>query len=415
MSGGKAFRIPRIVLVVGLIVAVYEWALFASSGFAPGAIGPNYHGIGTDWMVFHAAARRFLAGDLAGLYAGVDFTIRLNRDYAPWLFDSLDYRPWVNPPWFLLMLVPFGTIPFVVSFIAGQISQFALLGTAMRRVFHTEAAGRISLTVVAACLLSPAAAINALAGQTALLACTLAVVVLVWGDRRAWLAGIALALLSYKPQLGLVLVVYVLASRQFAVMGWAMVTGLGLVALSSVLVGWQSWLDWLGVIAQGLSGSGMWNEAGRLWGNSVYTCLYALGVPERVASLVQLAVSLLCLAAAAIIARRDADHARRIAAVLLLMLLGAPYFAAYDTVIAVAALAIAFTGSPSLAPASLAAWSVPLMVWLIPFASPPLINPSGTLTPLILTAALMLLYREVRLPDRPGQLGYLNRLRSTKQ
>ena len=405
MVSDKAWGVPRIVLASGLIVALYEWALLASSGFSPGAIGPDYHGIGTDWMVFHSAARRFLAGDLAGLYDGVDFTARLNRKYAPWLFNNLDYRPWVNPPWFLLVLVPFGAIPFVTSFIAGQLAQFALLGGTLRRVFRTDATRRISLTVVIACLLSPAAAVNALAGQTALLACALALAVLVWGDRRAWLAGIALALLSFKPQLGLILLVYVLASRQFAVIGWAMVTGLGLVALSTALAGWQSWLDWLGVIAQGLSGSGLWNEAGRLWGNSVYACLYALGVSDRAASLVQMTISLLCMAAVAVIARRDVNPPRRIAAVLLLMLLGAPYFAAYDTVLAVAALAIAFSGSPRLAPASLTAWLVPLMVWLLPFMSPPLINPSGILTPLILAGALALLYREALRPRSASSAG----------
>ncbi|MDE2561340.1 MAG: DUF2029 domain-containing protein [Sphingomonadales bacterium] len=364
--------------------------------FAPGAIGPNYQGVGTDWMVFHGAARLLHGGNLAILYDGGRFTAYLNATFAPYLFDPVEYRPWVNPPWFLLAVAPFGLLGFIASYSAGQLLQYAGWTTVLRKAGRCNLGKRELRCAIAIGLVSPALALNALCGQTAPLVATLALLVLGTGPRSEWLAGAALALITFKPQFGPVLVVYLIASRQWGVLGRAVLAGVLLVAASIIVLGITPWIDWLKVIAQGLSGEGSWNAAARLWGNSVFACLALSGVPTGIATALQNLVSLGSLVAAWVITRRDMNYPRRTGALILLMLLAAPYFAGYDAVLALSALMVAYLGDPRLMPRSLHGWTVPLLVWVIPFYSPPALNPIGRITPLIIAAALIQLYRAGR-------------------
>lgn len=376
-------RVPRLIAGTFVFLVLYEWLFLTVTFFAPGAIGPDYHGVGTDWMVFHQAGRAILEGDFASLYDGDAFTARLNQDYRAFLDGPLDYRPWVNPPWFALLMAPLAALPFRLSWLAGQVLQIALLAWTMRRL--APDAARPGLLAV---LLGPVVALNALCGQTALFACALALIALSDGARRPVIAGIALALLSYKvqfvPVVGLVLVL----RGQWRALGWAAAGGALLLALSIAVMGSEPWVDWFREILAGLTGEGSWNDAGRRWGNSTYAGLVALGAGTDAASLVQNLVTALSLVLAGIVARQSMAERQRLAALLLLILLAAPYFAAYDSIFAVTALWLVWHDGKGLAPANLAQWAVPLLIWMIPLLSPAALNPLGALTPVYLALAL---------------------------
>ena len=394
---------PNTILVAGALILAYEWALFVSTMFAPGSIGPNYLGIGTDWMVIHGAAKLLLQGDLSNLYDGNAFTTYINAEYGAHLFGDLDYRPWVNPPWFLLLVAPFGLLAFIPAFVASQVAQALFWGRTMYVTGSDKTGGIGKRAAVALCLLSPALAFNALCGQTAPFACALLVSVLFFAQPRPALAGVALALLSFKPQYGIAVLAFLLAAGYFRAIAWALASGIALLAVSVAVVGVQPWLDWTNLILNGLAGTGQWNDAGRLWGNSVYSCLAVSGVSPAIASAAQLVSTLGAICASVLVARRDTCRPRQIAVVMLLTLLAAPYFSGYDALLAVSALVLVYSNAPELMPKAVWSWAIPLLVWAIPFYSPPLINPAGRLTPLILIAAIVQLYAGRREETKPQQ------------
>lgn len=385
-------RPPVAIQVAGGLILAYEWALLVSTIFAPGSIGLNYLGVGADWMPVHHAAGLLLRGDLSGLYDGEAFTAALNAKYAAHLSGPLAYRPWVNPPWFLLLVAPFGLLGFVAALVVSLLVQ-AFIWARMVYVQLQSGLGKsVGKLAIALCLLSPASAFNALSGQTAPFACVLMLCTLCWSRTRPALAGAALALLTYKPQYGIAITVFLVASRDFRTLAWASALGGGLILASSAILGIHPWLDWVNLMVTGLAGSGSWNDAGRLWGNSVYACLVSAGLTPAVATVAQAIATMGAIAGAIAIAWRDTCRPRQIASIMLLTLLAAPYYSGYDTVLAVTALIIVYINAPDLAPRSVWGWTIPLLVWAIPFYSPPIVNPAGRLTPLILLAAILQLY-----------------------
>ncbi|HET9019110.1 MAG TPA: hypothetical protein VFN46_05960, partial [Acetobacteraceae bacterium] len=90
-----------------------------------GVLGPHYNAPGVDYMVYYDAARSYLAGDLGLLADGGRFTAHLNRDFAGWLTAPLPLHPWVYPPPFLMLLLPFAFLPFAASYAAFLATTFA--------------------------------------------------------------------------------------------------------------------------------------------------------------------------------------------------------------------------------------------------------------------------------------------------
>src|ERR1051325_9906614 len=86
-----------------------------------------------DWMVFYTAARAYFDGNLSLVFDGEGLTAALNRRFADWLAPPLNLHPWVYPPTFLLLLLPFGLLPPLASLIAFLASGFAAFLAAVRR------------------------------------------------------------------------------------------------------------------------------------------------------------------------------------------------------------------------------------------------------------------------------------------
>jgi len=81
---------------------------------------------------------------------------------------------------------------------------------------------------------SPAALWNFTAGQNGFLTAALIGGALVLMQRRPWLAGVCLGLLSYKPQFGLLFPVALVAAAQWRVIGAGAFTAAGMAVLSLI-------------------------------------------------------------------------------------------------------------------------------------------------------------------------------------
>jgi hypothetical protein len=377
---------PAAILAVAAVAALYGWAVVASTPAHPGSIGLNLNALGTDWMVFYGAVQWFFDGNLGGLFDGERFTAYLNSAFSGWLTQPTPFRPWVYPPSYLLMMLPFGTLPFTASYVAFQMVSAGFLAAALW--FGADRPNTRPL-VIAAALLGPAAAINVGMGQNAFLSAAL----LVGGCRllqsRPALGGVILGMLTVKPQFWLLVPVALAAGREWKALLWSILGAIGLALASTLVFGIDSWRHWL-LLAQAsyADPQGKWVELGRLWGDSIYACLVAGGASQTVANAAQAAGTLLGVALVYGAFRLPLAGDRKIAVLLACTILAAPHSSLADTVLLATAAALwmgeAVEGEAAEGVAPLAPWTLALALWLVPLVNPPLVSPIGRLTPLLI-------------------------------
>jgi hypothetical protein len=382
----RRVHIPGVILAVAAIAALYAWAVVALTPAHPGSIGLNLNALGTDWMVFYGAVQWFFDGNLGGLFDGERFTAYLNSAFSGWLTQPTPFRPWVYPPSYLLAMLPFGTLPFALSYVAFQLVSAGLLAAALW--FGSDRPGARPLVIVAA-LFGPAAAINVGMGQNAFLSAAL----LVGGCRmlrsRPALGGVILGMLTMKPQFWLLVPVALAAGREWRALLWSILGGIGLTLASALVFGIDSWRHWL-LLAQAsyADPQGKWVELGRLWGDSIYACLVAGGASQTVANAAQAAGTLLGVALVYGAFRLPLAGDRKIAVLLACTILAAPHSSLADTVLLATAAALwmgeAVEGEAAEGVAPLAPWTLALALWLVPLVNPPLVSPIGRLTPLLI-------------------------------
>ena len=127
-------------------------------------------------------------------------------------------------------------------------------------------------------MLFPQTAFIAFTGQNSFLTGAILIAGITLLDRRPVLAGVLLGVLTYKPQLFLMVPVALLAGGHWKAIAAGIVTTALLALLSLALLGPDLWHQWLQTLAMsGERYAGMVRAARRV-GQSVFACLLALGV-----------------------------------------------------------------------------------------------------------------------------------------
>ena len=379
-----------------LIASLYGWAVLVSTFIHPGSIGLNHIAPGTDWMVFYGAVRSALAGHLQLIMNGDDFTVYLNRAFADWLTQPLEFRPWFYPPSFLILLLPFATLGLVGSYVAFQLVTGGLLAAALDRGGDDAMTSRY---VIAAVLVSPAAANNVVDGQCAFLVAALMVAGVRLIEPRPILAGAVLGLLSFKPQFCLLIPVALMALDQWRSLIAAACSALALALVSALIFGIDLWIWWVPqAIANLTSPDPKWVEYGRIWGHSVWACAVLLGLPDRLASLLQLAALAAGAIATFVAFRSSLARDKKLSILLAAAVLAAPHSGPYDAVLLVTAVALWLAGETA-AP-NRRHWLLGFGIWLVPLISPPLYAVVGRFAPLLTVILIGVILNELRTPAR---------------
>jgi hypothetical protein len=174
-------------------------------------------------------------------------------------------------------------------------------------------------------LAAPAVFINAVGGQNGTWTAALFGGGLSLLERRPLVAGGLLGLLIYKPQLGLLIPIALLAGRHWrAFMTAAMVAGL-LLAVSAVGFGTDVWGDYvrnLAVLRHMIleNGTGVWYRF-----VSVFVAARRLGAPVETAYLVQVMAGALAAVGVVLVWFRDAPPGIKNAVLVLSTCLATPY------------------------------------------------------------------------------------------
>ena len=354
---------------------------------------------GQDWMVFYTAARAYFDGNLPLIFDGEALTAALNQRFAAWLAFTLNLHPWVYPPTFLLLFLPFGVLPPAASLAVFLLSGFIVLLAAAALYVGRGQPRWIALFSLVLC---PAVPFNVMTGQNAFFTSALLVGGFGLIGRSPVLGGALLGILTFKPQLWLMVPVALLAARQWRACAGAAASALILALVSLLVFGPEIWRAWFGLMTGTDEAYRAWVTNGRLNGMSVFACATWLGAPRSIANLAQALAIAVAAAIVYWVFRRPAPGALQLAVLLAATMLAAPHASASDAVLLALATSL-YVAAPrrgTLRPLQLA---LAAAVWISPLFNPPSVFRPGCLTPLLILLLLGAIIVEIRDAEIPGR------------
>jgi arabinofuranan 3-O-arabinosyltransferase len=229
------------------------------------------------------------------------------------------------PPMLLVLTAPLALVAYVPGLLlwlsAGWFAFYRALRLAMPK-------GRVLLLALA----TPAVFINAVAGQNGTWTAALFGAGLGLLDRQPIVAGGCLGLLIYKPQLGLLIPVALVAGRRWRALAAGAATAGGLTAIAAIWLGPEIFADYLRQVTSLRhiileDGTGVWHRM-----LSVFVAARRLGADVPTAYAIQAMTGGLAALAVAAVWFRDASFGIRNATLLLGTCLATPYLQDYDLV-----------------------------------------------------------------------------------
>lgn len=196
----------------------------------------RYQPLGIDFLPMWAAAHQAFIHP----HWVYNFAL-LTKFQHPLLANFVGVRPFVYPPPALLLFAPFGFAPFSVANAIWTAAGVALILWTMSTQLKSP-----RLLVLLAMVLSPASVLVMITGQVTFLIATLAVTGVLSLKQRPILAGVLFGLAcAIKPQSLVLLPVALIAVKQWRALAATALTAAAAVVASVVVLGFDSWLDWL--------------------------------------------------------------------------------------------------------------------------------------------------------------------------
>ena len=320
---------PRLIAVtatLGLIGTVMTLAVLVAT--RTGTVDAMGRPLGTDFSSFWSAGRLALHGMAPEAYDWATLRAVQHQTHGT---DA--FFPWSYPPLFLLAAAALAGLPYLAALILWQVSTLLAALAAYRGVLPS----RLALLAGLGC---PIVFVCVGNGQTGFLTAALFLGGILALRRHEALAGVLFGLLAYKPQVGLLIPLALVAGGHWRAILSASITVGVTTALTLALWGWPVWQAFLTslqmtqaiVLDRGGPGFEKFQSVFawvRLWGGPVPLAYGLQG-------LVALVVALGCWR----IWRWDGDGRLKGAALLTGALLSTPYVLDYDFVVLGMALAL---------------------------------------------------------------------------
>ncbi|HTH18333.1 MAG TPA: glycosyltransferase family 87 protein [Magnetospirillum sp.] len=296
-----------------------------------GSDGPH----ATDFVNVWAAGRLALSGNPAAIY---DWAVHRQAELAAVGHDFEGYFGWHYPPMLLMAAVPLSTLPYVAAWLGWSVATLCFLAWALWQVMPSRA-------VVLPLLAAPTTLWCVVTGQNGFLTAALVGGTLAFLHRRPLVAGAFLALLTYKPQFGLLFPVALVAGGHWRVVAAATLGTLAWAGLSAALFGVETWQAFLGSAGHTLDGVLRNGAPGWSKLQSVYAVLHQWLGSEPVAWGGQAAFTLGLAGLVAWAFRRPLPYGVQAAILAAAVPLATPYAYVYDLpVLAVAGAFLAREG-----------------------------------------------------------------------
>ena len=320
----------RMLMIGGVVLAALWIALvirFDLYFTADGLAVPGGAPLAIDFLNYYAAVKAAIAGHAATLYDREWFRAFeqgiVGRDAAAWGIYSY-------PPFMLLLCLPLALLPYVPALTVWTLLGLAAAFALLRRLVGGSAAA-VALTG------APVAFYNLLFGQNGYFTAALLAGGLMALERQPLLAGFCFGCLAYKPQLGVLLPVALLAGGHLRAFAAAAATVALLVTASIAAFGIAPWAGFLGNIGANRHIIESYDDVSRLM--TVFAGAREIGAGLALAYAAQAISGLAALAAIVVVWRSRAPFACKAAALCIAPFLATPYALDYDAAILVFAAA----------------------------------------------------------------------------
>jgi hypothetical protein len=185
--------------------------------------------LSNDFRVFWAAGTLVLRGEFLAVFDTEVLTAVHNVDPDQWM-------PWLYPPGFLLLMGPFGALPFAQGFTILSLLSCMFIALAMRHFTTGSPAAWIGFS------LAPAYLPIFVGGQNGLIwLAGLIVALAALRDGRWVVAGVFIGLLTLKPQFGLLIPVALIAAGLWRTTVVATLTAILVAVLPTLVTGPEFW------------------------------------------------------------------------------------------------------------------------------------------------------------------------------
>lgn len=189
-----------------------------------------------DFVNYWMGARQFVFGDFMQLFSQTSHQAALEATFG----TKMEIRAWSYPPHLIPLLTPLAFFPYPFAyavFFAGGAALFALSA----HIYITHHYGSDAARGGIASMMVPFALSTLMLGQNGLYTSGLMLLGLALYRSRPLLAGLAFAVLTTKPHLGLLVPLLLLIEREYRVVGWTALFSAALIALSLATVGLEGW------------------------------------------------------------------------------------------------------------------------------------------------------------------------------
>lgn len=329
--------------VISSLVALGLFALFPDRLFLPDSIGPD--ATQQDYWMSYGGARAGWSDVPA-------------NPYDPQSFEEFVGAPntllWLYPPTMLVLLAPFGALSYGASKVI-WVSVALLSAGLLARI----ASGSWRLTGLV--VVSPLTWTALFIGRFDTLFALWLLAGLWFSRRRPWLAAVCIALLTVKPQYGLLVIPFLLAVGALEALRRAFALSVVLAGASAALFGLEVWGWFFSSAASGAHRAFMGDHghSGRI---TLVDAVAGSGLTLPPTWMLQTAAVLLAVAGI-LGTRRSASAELRVAFAMAATACAAPYLFVYDYLILYGAIIIVVMSVPGLRGWQ---WTVLALIWLAP-------------------------------------------------
>jgi hypothetical protein len=365
-----------VLIITYLILAAYQL----------GDFGPQTGGIkNSDFVLLWSASRLALEKEPGKVYR----VPQLRQAQTALGEDKAQLLPWLYPPSFLLLVLPLGLLPYLVSLTSWLAATLWGALAVLRRIAPDPLTRKLALAF-------PGNALNFFYSQGIFLLIVLMGGGLLAADSYPLWGGLLLGLgISYKPHLGFLVLLAFWGGRRWRALGAVLATMGGLALLSAAVFGGNIWLQFWRTMPLARE---IVATVAELWPrmSTPFAAVRLLGGGLPAAWTIQGIVTGVVAVIVFWVWRQEAPLALRASTLLVGALLATPYAFEYD--LALLSLPLAWMGWEGFV-SGWKSWEkywLPV-VWLTPFLTTLLAKKLGwPLEPLVLAVFLFLLVRRVQ-------------------
>jgi alpha-1,2-mannosyltransferase len=224
------------------LIPILILVVYIGKAFSQVDILRNGHIMGIDFSLFYAASKLTLLG-----HSELVYNLAAHHQVIEALHNTkiVMAYPYFYPPTSLFMFLPLALIPHDYARVIWLLFSLAIYAFAAYKLFPDKMLFVLGF---------PGVGLTLYWCQNSFITVGLMLGFIYFLQKKPWLAGVLLGLLTYKPQFAAFCLIAVLADRNWKCVAGSAITTLSLIAASFVFFGMETWKTFLGAIKARVKG-----------------------------------------------------------------------------------------------------------------------------------------------------------------